>query len=180
MSALRTLLDGNQRFASTFADSELPIKPRLGTIVLTCVDTRLDPARFLDVAPGDILVLRNTGGRLTQGVLLDLAVLGFLASGPLGGPPVSPELVIIHHTDCGMSRLVDPEAQRALGERLGISSEAVAAMAIADPAESVKDDVEKFLHTPGVPATFVVSGHVYDVATGLLDEVVAPSSPPAG
>lgn len=179
MSALQTLLDGNRRFASTFTDAELPTKPRLGVIVLTCVDTRIDPARFLDVAPGDIVVLRNTGGRLTQGVLLDLAVLGFLASGPLGGPPIHPELVIIHHTDCGMSRLVDPEAQRALSERLGISSEMVAAMAIADPAESVKADVDKFLHAPGVPATFVASGYVYDVATGLLAEVVAPSSPSA-
>ncbi len=69
MSDLPQLLEGNRRFTALFADGELPIRPRLSTIVLTCLDARVDPAHLFDLQLGDALVIRNAGGRLISGVL---------------------------------------------------------------------------------------------------------------
>ena len=73
--------------------------------MLTCLDARVDPAHLFDLQLGDGLVIRNAGGRLNPSVLQDLAVLGVLAAKLVGDQAMSPELVILHHTDCGMSRL---------------------------------------------------------------------------
>ncbi len=80
MSDLPHLLEGNRRFAEAFDQGELPIRPRLSTIVLTCLDARVDPAHLFDLQLGDALVIRNAGGRLNPAVLRDLAVLGFLTT----------------------------------------------------------------------------------------------------
>ena len=176
MSDLSQLLDGNRRFAAHFADGELPIRPRLSTIVLTCLDARVDPAHLFDLQLGDALVIRNAGGRLNPGVLTDLAVLGLLAAALPGDKATAPELVILHHTDCGMSRFADPAAQEALAQRLGIGPDEVAkTMAIVDPAQSVRDDIARLRQAPGPPDTLVVSGLVYNVADGTVEEIVAPA-----
>ncbi len=175
MSDVSTLLERNRRFAADFSEGDLAIRPRLSTIVLTCLDARVDPAHFLGLELGDGLVLRNAGGRITPAVLRDLAVLGFLASRLTGNAAPQLELAIIHHTDCGMSRLADPAAQQEFADRLGIEPAEVASMAIADPAESVRADIETLRRMPGAPGSLVVSGHVYDVATGSLGEVVEPA-----
>ena len=87
------------------------------------------------------------------------------------GPPLQPELVIIHHTDCGMSRLTNPQAQRALADRLAVDPTHIADLAISDPYESVRSDMRKLREHPGVPETLHISGFVYDVATGLVHTV---------
>jgi carbonic anhydrase len=171
MSDIPTLVERNQRFAASFSDSQLPIRPRLSTILLTCSDARVDPAHFLKLSNGDAGVVRNAGGRVTQGVLQDLAVFGFLAAGLSEGQPIRPELVIIHHTDCGMSRLTNPEAQHALAGRLGVEPAHIADLAISDPYESVRSDVRKLREHPGVPEALLISGFVYDVATGSMNTV---------
>ncbi len=175
MSDVSILVDRNRRFAEDFNDGGLPIRPRLSAFVLSCLDARVDPARIFDLDLGDAVVMRNAGGRLTAGVLRDLAVLGFLAASLPGASAMNPELVVVHHTDCGMSRLADSEAQRVLGERLGIEPAEVANMAITDPAQSVRSDIERLRRAPGVPNTLVVSGFVYDVADGTVAQVVAPA-----
>ncbi len=176
MSDLPHLLEGNRRFAEDFADGELPIRPRLSTMVLTCLDARVDPAHLFDLQLGDALVIRNAGGRVNPGVVADLAVLGLLAAALPGDKATTQELVILHHTDCGMSRFADPAAQQALANRLGIESDQVAeTMAITDPAQSVRDDVARLARTPGPPDTLVVSGLVYDTAHGTVEEIVAPA-----
>ena len=112
MSDLPHLLEGNRRFTEHFADGELPIRPRLSTVVLTCLDARVDPAHLFDLRLGDALVIRNAGGRVNPGVVTDLAVLGLLAAALPGDKATTQELVILHHTDCGMSRFADPAAQQ--------------------------------------------------------------------
>ena len=108
-------------------------------------------------------------------MLTDLAVLGLLAAGLPGDKTMTQELVILHHTDCGMSRFADSSAQEALAQRLGIEPDEVATtMAIADPAQSVRDDIMRLRKAPGLPDTLVVSGHVYDVAHGTVEQIVAP------
>lgn len=177
MTDLPQLIEGNRRFAQHFTDGGLAIRPRLSTIVLTCLDARVDPAHLFDLQLGDALVIRNAGGRINPGVLADLAVLGLLAAALPGGKAMPPELVILHHTDCGMSRFADPAARQALADRLRVRSDQVAeTMAITDPAQSVRDDIARLSRTPGPPDTLLVSGLVYDTAHGTVEEIVAPTT----
>ncbi len=88
---------------------------------------------------------------------------------------MQPELVVIHHTDCGMSRLANPVIQDQVSKRLGLGVDEVAAMAITDPAASVQDDVERLRNTPGTPDHLIVSGFVYDVSNGTISQVVLPA-----
>ncbi len=176
MSDLTTLLNQHQTVAQQFDAAHLPIRPRLGTIVLTCLDARVDPAHLFQLELGDALVMRNAGGLVTPAVMRDLGILGVLAAnlpGAGGGPP---ELAVMHHTDCGMGRLAAPPVQQQVAQRLGLSDEEVAAMAVVDPAATVRADIERLRDTPGVPDALVISGLVYDVSTGAID-VIVPAAP---
>ncbi len=107
-------------------------------------------------------------------MLADLAVLGLLTAALPPDKATTLELVVLHHTDCGMSRFADPAAQQALATRLGIEPDQVAeTMAITDPAQSVRDDITRLSRSPGLPDTLVVSGLVYDTAHGTVEEIVA-------
>ena len=174
---LTMLIDRNRSFAEKFTAGDLKISPRMSTIFLTCLDARVDPAHLFGLGLGDALVMRNAGGRITPAVMGDLGILGVLAAA-FSQPGISPrqlELVIVHHTDCGMSRLAKPVIQGQVAERLGLSVDEVSAMAISDPTTSVQDDVERLRHTPGTPDQLVVSGFVYDVSNGTIDQIVPPA-----
>ncbi len=149
----------------------------MSTILLTCLDSRVDPAHLFGLGLGDALVIRNAGGRVTPAVMRDLGILGVLAAAVSqpGTSPRRPELVVIHHTDCGMSRLANPTIQEQVATRLGLGMDEVAAMAITDPARTVQDDVERLRKTPGTPDQLVVSGFVYDVSSGTINQVVPPA-----
>ncbi len=175
MSDVETLLERNRSFAQKFAGGELTIRPRMSTILLTCVDARVDPAHLFGLGPGDAVVLRNAGGRITPAVMGDLAVLGVLAANMSGNGAMQPELVVIHHTDCGMARLANPPIQQQVAKRLGLSDDEVAAMAVTDPTKTVQADLERLRQTPGTPDALIVTGLVYDVASGTIDQVVAPA-----
>ncbi len=169
------LLERNRSFAEQFEAGDLTIRPRMSTILLTCVDARVDPAHLFGLGLGDAVVIRNAGGRITRAVMRDLGILSVLAANMPGPGALQPELVIIHHTDCGMSRLANPAIQEQVAERLGISADDVAAMAITDPAMSVQFDIERLRNTPGTPDELLVSGLVYDVKTGTINQVVPPA-----
>ena len=143
----------------------LPIRPRLNTVVLSCLDARTDPAHFLGLEPGDALVLRNAGGRVTPDIEQQLGVLGVLAR------KVSPEmfgLVIVHHTDCGMERIASDEVAAKVSTASGVSPEYVRALAIHDHAASLREDVERLQSSPMVPRGIHITAVVYDHATGRL------------
>ena len=175
MSELTALLDRNRSFVEKFEAGDLTIRPRMSTFILTCIDSRVDPAHLFELGLGDAIVIRNGGGWITPAVLRDLAILGVLADNLPGSGAPKPELVVIHHTDCGMGRLAIPAIQQQLAERLGVSNDEVAAMAITDPTATVKDAIERLRNTPRTPDQLVVSGLVYDVANGTITEVVAPA-----
>ena len=174
---LTTLLDRNRSFAEQFAAGDLKILPRMSTILLICIDSRVDPAHLFGLGLGDAIVIRNAGGRITRAVMRDLGILSVLAASANqpGTSPMQPELVVIHHTDCGMSRLANPAIQGQVAKRLGLSVDEVSAMAISDPTTSVQDDVERLRQTPGMPDQLVVSGFVYDVSNGTINQVVPPA-----
>ncbi len=167
MTGVDVLLERHGRLQVGFDSGDLGIPPRLSTVILTCVDARLNPTHLFGLELGDALVLRNTGGRVTDGVLVDLAVLGTLSAKWPGD--VRLEVVVIHHTNCGMQRLTDPEAAFAVAVRAGVAIEDIAGLAIADPFESARGDVEKIRAASG--GELKVTGFVYEVTDGTLTQV---------
>lgn len=170
MSDLADLHARNEDFAERFELGHLPIKPNLSTLILTCVDARVDPAHFAGLQLGDALVLRNVGARVTDTAALEVAVLWQLMAMTSGQTPTL-ELVIIQHTGCGMARFADPEVGARITDHFGTSA-VVETYAIADSAESIRTDIERLRSNSTVPAELAVSGHLYDVTTGRLSTVV--------
>ena len=169
MSDIAELYARNSRFAEGFDQGDLPIKPGLSTLILCCVDARVAPELVAGLELGDALVLRTVGGRVTDSVALEVRMLWTLMNMASGGTP-DMELVIMQHTKCGMERFAVPEVAEKASAVLG--PEAVAAYAITHVDESVAADVERMRNDPAVPRELKISGHVYDVETGSLREVV--------
>jgi carbonic anhydrase len=161
------LVRRNAAFAATGAFVGL-LFPTGDTLqVLGCVDSRVDPSDVLGLELGEGVVMRNNGGRITPATLREWALLGRLGQ---GGPP-SGHLVILHHTDCGITRLTDyPEQLAAFFE---IPIDELQSKAVVDPYAAVRVDVAIARHT--LPPGRLVSGLVYDVDTGLI-EIVDPAS----
>ncbi len=170
-----TLLDRNRSFVEQFKAGNLPIRPRMSTIILTCVDSRVDPAHIFGLGLGDAVVMRNAGGRITPEVMRDLAILGVLTANMPGPSAMQPELIVMHHTDCGMCRLANAAIQQQVAERLGIGVDDATAMAIINPTASVQDDIEQLRQTPEMPDQLIVSGFVYDVKNGTINQVAPPA-----
>ena len=173
MSDLEVLYERNGEFAASSDQGDLPIKPNLMTIVLTCVDARVDPAYFAGLGLGDALVLRTVGARATDTALLEVAVLWQLMKMGAGGADPDLGLAIVHHTNCGMARFAQPEVAEAITGVFG-TPDVVDTYAIPDSHEAVRQDVERATAGPHTPQGLTVSGHLYDVTTGLLEQVVAP------
>ncbi len=175
MSDLEVLYERNGKFAASFDQGGLPMTPNLMTIVLTCVDARVDPAHFAGLGLGDALVLRTVGARATDTAILEVAVLWQLLK--LGADGADPDLglAIVHHTNCGMARFAQPEVAQAVTGVFG-TADVVNTYAIADSHEAVREDVERAKAGPHTPRGLTVSGHLYDVTTGRLEQVVAPAT----
>jgi carbonic anhydrase len=139
--------------------------------VVTCLDPRVDPAHFLGLDLGDAMVVRNVGGRVTPGVINDVAFIGEVAQTVLPEGPLF-EVAVIHHTQCGSGALADASFRRRYAERIGADETTLREHAILDPAATVKRDVARLRAARAIPETVAVSGHVYDVVTGMLDTVV--------
>ncbi|MFD0632760.1 beta-class carbonic anhydrase [Catenulispora yoronensis] len=161
------LLVRNQAFARDHGPRPLA-PPAAELVVVTCLDHRVDPAVVLGLRLGDAPVLRNAGGRVTPAVVDDLAYLGFLARRvfQLEGPLF--EVAIIHHTQCGTGFLADEDFRREAAAATGVPAEDLAASQVADPYETVRADVDRLRASPRLPSGVGVSGHVYDVETGLV------------
>lgn len=171
MSDLATLYERNSAFAANFDKGDLPIKPNLSTLILTCVDARLGPEHIVGIELGDALVLRNVGARVTETVGIEVSMLWMLMSLASGATP-NMELVIIQHTLCGMARFAVPEVAEKVTAHFG-TPDVVTTYGIDDLEETVAGDIERLRAYPNVPRELLISGHIYDVATGRLREVVA-------
>ncbi len=177
MSDLESFLQRNQAFGRDFAHGELGIVPARSTVVLTCLDARVDPAHFWGLTPGEALVLRNAGGRVTDAVERDLSILwqiGRLQSAPTHETPPELALAIVHHEDCGLERIANPEIRRVMSQRSGIAFGVLGDLAIADHEDALVADVARLARSPIVPDALVVSGHLYDPKTGRVQQVLAP------
>lgn len=173
MTSTTTLLDRNQQFARNFSAANLPILPKLRTVILTCGDARVDPAHILDLELGDAVVIRNTGGRVTKEVVQEIAALAFLVAKMDGDHPGPFELIIMQHSECGAERFADPNLQHALKEKLGVD---VSSLAITDHEQSLHDDVDRLRQAPEIPGYIIVSGLLYDIRNGQVREVITPAA----
>ncbi len=172
MSATETLLDRNTTLRDELGERALAISPGLRALVLTCADHRVDPAHVLGVDLGEAVVLRNVGGRVTPDFIQNLAVLATV--GAVEGLATGFELVVMHHTDCGTSRLGGPEYAALLAAYFGVSEADVAGRHVTDPVASVRTDIALLRSHPLLPRTLIASGIVYDVESGHAEMICPP------
>jgi carbonic anhydrase len=161
-TATENLLDNNAAYVSSFDKGDLPLPPARKLAVLACMDARLDPAKVLGLNEGDAHVIRNAGGVVSDDALRSLAISQNL----LG----TEEIILIHHTDCGMLTFTDDEFAEKLEAETGETPE-WRAHAFDDLDTNVRDSIDKIRNSPFVPRTDNVRGFVYEVETGALREV---------
>jgi carbonic anhydrase len=175
LSNIAPLLDRNRAFAgdqdARRGMPRLPFIPNLNLYIVTCIDCRVDPAQVLGVRLGEALVQRNIGGRVTPAIIADIAYAAYLVETKAPEGPYF-EVAIVHHTDCGSTLLADDELRRGFAQRIGTDERALADTPVLDPARTVQTDVNRVLWADAVPPSVLVSGHVYDLATGLVTTVV--------
>jgi carbonic anhydrase len=180
-SHITPLLERNRAFAATDTwthTPRLPFLPHRGLYIVTCIDPRVDPAEFLGLRFADAIVARTVGGRVTPAVIQDLSYIGYLVETKAPEGPYF-EAVIIHHTDCGSGLLADEQLRQDFAQRTGYDEDTLADLPVRDPAATVRTDVERVLTDPRISPRITVSGHVYDVHTGLITTTVEPVSPTA-
>jgi carbonic anhydrase len=160
MSVVQEFQKANDAYASSFSKGNLPMPPARHVAVLTCMDARLDPARFLGLEEGDAHVIRNAGGRASEDAIRSLAISQQL----LG----TNEVVVIHHTDCGMLTFSNEDLRKKLKQELNADAEHVDFLPFKDLEQSVRDDVATIRNSPFIPKNIEVSGFIYDVRSGKL------------
>ncbi len=179
---LNEVLEANKKYAEEFGEkSQLPIPPGRKFSIVTCMDARLDPAKFAGLKEGDAHVIRNAGGRVTEDTIRSLIISHKL----LG----TQEWFIIHHTDCGMLTFKNDELHDLLSESLETAAlgedgwynptkeggsqaaQYINFLPIRDLAKSVVDDVKTVRENPLVPDNIPIHGYIYEVETGKLVEV---------
>ena len=195
MSTLQLDIDGvdsalerNRSFAATGGHQGAVMFPNLRLFVVTCLDPRVDPAHFLGLGMSDAMVVRNVGGRVTPEVVNDVAFISQIAENVLPDGPLF-EVAVIHHTQCGAGALADDTFRHTYAERIGAEESSLRDHAVLDPAATVARDVQRVRSTRAISPRVRVSGHVYDVVTGLVQTVVPgtairardlPGSTPSG
>jgi carbonic anhydrase len=161
MAVADEFLQANDQYAATFTKGGLPMPPARHVAVVTCMDARLDPAKFLGLQEGDAHVIRNAGGRAAD------AIRSLAISQQLLG---TREVIVIHHTDCGMLTFTNEQLQQKLRDDLGAEA-TLDFLPFADLEQSVRDDLQAIRRTPLLLQDVPVRGFIYDVRTGRLQEV---------
>jgi carbonic anhydrase len=164
-------LERNRAFAARGGHEGAVVFPNLRLFVITCLDPRVDPAHFLGLGLSDAMVVRNVGGRVTPEVINDVAFIGQLAENALPDGPLF-EVAVIHHTQCGTGALADDGFRTAYAARIAADEAALRSHAVLDPFETVPVDVALLRAARAISPRVSVSGHVYDVVTGLVETVV--------
>jgi len=181
MSNLNDMLQRNKGFAAqqsaggTLMPSLPQAMPNVKGVIIGCADMRVDPAHVLGIKPGEAVVLRNIGGRVTPGLLEQLGLLGrigeLVKEIPGGGGEF--HIIVLQHTDCGMTRLAgDPDK---LAHYFQVKETELGTKEVTDPRSAVAVDVAVLRAIPALPGAWLVSGLVYDVASGLVEVVVPPA-----
>jgi carbonic anhydrase len=177
-SGIDLALQRNRAFAAAGGHEGAVVLPNLRLLVITCLDPRVDPAYVLGLELSDAMVVRNVGGRVTDEVVGDVAFIAQLVENALPDGPLF-EVAVVHHTQCGAGAFADEGFRHIHAERTGRPEEDLRERAVIDPAETVRRDVDRLRGAPAIPDRVAVSGHVYDVTTGLVQTVVSSHREPA-
>jgi carbonic anhydrase len=159
MSIVDEVQGANERYAAGFTKGDLPMPPGRRFAVVTCMDARLDPAKFLGLEEGDAHVIRNAGGLVNDETMRSLVISHHL----LG----TQEAIVIGHSDCGMLTFTNED----LHAKLGPESESIDFQPFPDVAERVRSSVETVRSSSLLPDSYAATGFVYDVTTGRLNAV---------
>ena len=162
MTATDDVLKNNAQYAESFDKADLPLPPALSMAVVACMDARLDTHKLLGIQEGDAHVIRNAGGVITDDVIRSLVISQRL----LG----TREVVLIHHTDCGMLTFRDDDVKDAIQADTGLRP-SFAMEAFGSLEGDVRQSIARIKASPFVPAKDRIRGFVYDCATGRLNEV---------
>ncbi len=162
MSVIDQLLENAERYGDDFDKGELPLPPAKRVVIVACMDARLNPYGLLGLSEGDAHVIRNAGGVVTDDEIRSLAISQRL----LG----TEEIMLIHHTDCGMLTFSDDEFRRQVQEETGIKPQ-WSCETFDDLEEDVRQSIARIKASPFIPKTDKVRGFVYEVETGKLREV---------
>ena len=171
MPHINPALDRNREFAASGAYRDVTIMPKLNLLVVTCLNPRVDPAAFLGIELGDAAVIRNAGGRVTDEVIRELSFLSQLIEGVIPEGPLF-EVAVTHHTQCATGALADDDFRDRYADRIGAEPDSLLDGAVLDPEATVRSDVERLRAARSVSERVSISGHVYDVTTGLVATVV--------
>jgi len=162
MSVVDEVLNANEAYASDFTKGELPCPPGRCFAIVTCMDARIDPAKAFGLQEGDAHVIRNAGGRAQdalRSVVISQRLLG------------TDEILVIHHTDCGMLTFKNEDLYAKVQEDLGADASDIDFLPFPDLEQSVRDDVQYLKDSPLVPDDVSIRGFVYDVKSGKVSEV---------
>jgi carbonic anhydrase len=162
VSSTDELLANNERYAASFDKGDLPLPPGKKVAVVACMDARLNVYGMLGLTEGDAHVIRNAGGVVTDDEIRSLAISQRLLA--------TEEIILIHHTDCGMLTFTDDEFKAAVEKDTGIKPE-WAAEAFPDLDADVRQSIARIKASPFIPRKDAVRGFVYEVETGRLREV---------
>ena len=162
MTVIDELLENASAYAESFDKGELPLPPARGIAIVACMDARLDPQALLGLEEGDAHVIRNAGGVITDDEIRSLAISQHL----LG----TEEVILLHHTDCGMLTFKDDDLRRQIQDETGVKP-AWAAEAFDDLEEDVRQSIARIKSSPFIPRKDKVRGFVYEVETGRVREV---------
>ena len=181
MNSLDFMLQRNKDFAAqqsaagTLMPSLQRALPNVKAVIIGCADMRVDPANVLGIKPGEAVVMRNIGGRITPGLLEQLGLLGRIGevAGEIPGGGGEFHIIVLQHTDCGITRLVGDPAM--LAQYFQMQEVELKKKAVTDPHAAVTADVASLRAIPALPGEWLISGLVYDVATGLVEIVVPPA-----
>ena len=163
MSVIDELVEANARYAETFDQGDVPMPPARQVAIVTCMDARLHPEKFLGLDVGDAHVIRNAGGRVSDDALRSLIISNQL----LG----TQAYVVIHHTDCGMLTFSNEDLRGKLAQG-GAAADDIDFLTFSDNEQSVREDVDAIRNSPFLPEGIPVAGYIYDVSNGRLQEVV--------
>ena len=160
MSVVQEFLKANEAYAANFQKGHLPMPPARHVAVLTCMDARLHPSRFLGLEEGDAHVIRNAGGRAS-----DDAIRSLVISEQLLGTNT---IVVIHHTDCGMLTFSNSDLRTKIKQELHANADSIDFLPFGNLEQSVRDDVATLKASPLIPDNIEISGFIYDVESGKL------------
>ena len=163
MDNFSDLFAANSEFVKSFKSQELTGEARKGLAIITCMDSRIDPLRIVGMQPGDAKILRNAGARVTEDVLRTLVLATYLLN--------VNRVLVMPHTDCRMASGTEDEIHAAIKERSGVDTRGIEIRTVKDQVAALNADLVRIKSFPLLPKELSITGAIYDVKSGKLNQI---------